>query len=289
MKRRVAVSVAALVLAASALLSACREAPEAPATVRDVFTGVAGDWVDLTHPFDEETIYWPTARPFELEEVDFGETGEGYFYASYHFAAAEHGGTHLDAPIHFFRGGATVGEIDLYRLIGPAVVVDTRERMGPDSRVRLADLEVWEGRNGPIPDRAILLLRTGWSERWPDRERYLGTDASGPDAVSELHFPGLHPDAARWLVENRNVGAVGIDTPSLDYGRSSDFRTHRILAEAGIPGFENLARLDALPEQGSFVVALPMNIREGSGAPLRVAAFVPRETDAAAASALTGR
>lgn len=149
--------------------------------------------------------------------------------------------------------------------------------MRPDARIRVEDLQGWEARHGPIPDRAIVLLRTGWSERWPDRERYLGTDATGPEAVAELHFPGLHPDAARWLVENRNPGAVGIDTPSIDYGQSSDFLAHRILYEAGIPGFENVTGLDALPPWGAFVVALPMKIEGGSGAPLRIVAFVPHD------------
>lgn len=260
-----------------AAVTACRQTEAPPPEVRDVFTGTAGEWIDLTHAYGEETIYWPTAEAFELEEVSRGETEGGYFYSAFRFSGAEHGGTHLDAPFHFSREGATTEEVELYRLIGPAAVVDVSERMQPDSRVRIEDLEVWEARHGRIPDRAIVLFRTGWSERWPDRARYLGTEATGPEAAADLHFPGLHPDAARWLVENRNVGAVGIDTPSIDYGRSTDFMAHRILYGAGIPGFENVARLGELPEWGSFVVALPMKIEGGSGGPLRIVAFVPHE------------
>lgn len=266
-----------LILLVALAGTACRGDTSPDPRIRDVFTGVAGEWVDLTHPFGEETIYWPTAEPFELEELAYGETEDGYFYSAYGFSAAEHGGTHLDAPVHFARDGTTADEIDLYRLVGPAAVVDVSEQASPDYQVSVRDLEVWEARNGRIPERAILLLRTGWAERWPDREAYLGTEATGPEAVSELHFPGLHPEAARWLVENRSVGAVGIDTPSIDYGQSTEFRSHRILYADGIPGFENVAGLDALPEWGAFVVALPMKIDGGSGGPLRIVGFVPHD------------
>jgi len=252
-------------------------APEPGPRPSDVFTGAAGAWVDLTHPFSEEAIYWPTARPFELEEVAYGETEGGYFYAAYAFSAAEHGGTHLDAPIHFARGRSTVEEIGVERLVGPAAVVDVSDSAAanPDYRVTPADLEAWEARHGRLRDGTILLLRTGWSQRWPDAEAYLGTSGRGPGAVSELRFPGLHPDAARWLVESRSVAAVGIDTPSIDHGPSSDFLAHRILYEANVPGLENVARLDALPPWGAYVVALPMKIEGGSGAPVRIVGFVP--------------
>ncbi len=274
-------SVPALVVV-FALLLGCGPPEEAGFEVADVFTGAAGEWVDLTHAFSEETIYWPTAESFDLEEVAHGETEGGYFYAAYRFSAAEHGGTHLDAPIHFARDRATTDEVSLSRLIAPAAVVDVSDSasVNPDYRVRVSDLQAWETAHGRIPEGAILLLRTGWSDRWPDRARYLGTEAAGPEAVPQLHFPGLHPDAARWLVENRAVAAVGLDTPSIDYGQSTDFMAHRILYEAGIPGFENVARLDRLPPWGAYVVALPMKIAGGSGAPLRIVGFVPTQTTA---------
>jgi len=267
-----------LPLAFALLLAACGPGPEPPLQAGEILTGEAGEWVDLTHAFSDEAVYWPTARPFELEEVAYGETEAGYFYAAYAFSAAEHGGTHLDAPIHFAREGATAEEVELDRLIGPGVVVDVTERAArnPDYRVRIEDLEAWEDRNGVLPEGAIVLLRTGWSQRWPDPVRYLGTDRRGPEAVDDLHFPGLHPDAARWLVERGRVAGVGIDTPSLDHGPSTEFRAHRILYAANLPGFENVAHLDALPERGAYVVALPMKIEGGSGAPLRIVAFVPR-------------
>lgn len=234
-----------------------------------------GRWVDLTHPFSEEAVYWPTAQGFELDTVAWGQTEGGYFYAAFDFAAAEHGGTHLDAPVHFAEGRLAADEIPLDRLVGPGAVVDVSDRAHPDYLVDVADLEAWEARHGRLPDGAILLLRTGWDTRYGDREAYLGTARTGPEAVPELHFPGLAPDAARWLVEARAVAAVGIDTPSIDYGQSSDFMAHRVLYEADIPGFENVADLAGLPPTGALVVALPMKIRGGSGAPLRIVAFVP--------------
>lgn len=234
-----------------------------------------GRWVDLTHPFSSETVYWPTARGFQLDTLAYGPTEEGYFYAAFDFAAAEHGGTHLDAPLHFAEGRPAADEIPLDRLIAPAVVVDVSDSATPDYRITVEDLEEFEASHGAIPAGAILLLRTGWDERYGDRTRYLGTDRTGPDAVAELHFPGLHPEAARWLVENREVAAVGIDTPSIDYGQSTTYESHVVLYSAEVPGFENVADLVALPPVGSYVVALPMKIQGGSGAPLRIVAWVP--------------
>ncbi len=241
-----------------------------------IFDGTGGRWVDLTHPFSASTIYWPTdTTGFVLNEQAFGLTEGGWFYASYDFQSAEHGGTHLDAPIHFAEGRWTNDEIPLSSLIGAAAVLDVSDRADEDYQVTVEDLTVWEAEHGELPRRAILLIRTGWSTRWSDRARYLGTERTGPEAVAELHFPGLDPEAARWLVENREVVSVGIDTPSIDYGQSADFRSHVILYSEDIVGFENLANLESLPPTGSFVVALPMKIEGGSGGPLRIVAVVP--------------
>ena len=241
-----------------------------------VFDGTGGRWVDLTHAFSESTIYWPTdTAGFQLEELAFGPTEGGWFYASYQFASAEHGGTHLDAPIHFAEGRLTNDQIPLSGLVGPAVVIDVTSQVTPDYLVSVDDLTAWEAAHGEIPNGAILLIRTGWADRWNDRTAYLGTDLTGDAAVAELHFPGIGAEAARWLVDNRGIDAVGIDTPSIDCGQSTDFRAHVILYAEDIPGFENVANLSALPATGSYVVALPMKIEGGSGGPLRIVAFVP--------------
>ncbi len=236
-------------------------------------------WVDLTYAFDSTTIYWPTAKPFRLEVVSAQRTSGGYYYAANNFAAAEHGGTHLDAPVHFAEGRHTTDQIPLTQLTGPAVVVDVSRPVAADRdyRVAPADFEAWERTHTRVREGAIVLVRTGWGSRWPDRDRYLGTIKTGAAAVPELHFPGLHPDAARWLVA-RKVHAVGIDTPSIDYGQSATFDTHQILFAADIPAFENVAHLSAVPATGAFVIALPMKIRGGSGGPLRLVAVLPEGT-----------
>ena len=275
---RSSTSVPSLFALAVLLAAGCRTAPddEPAGEVAPVFDGSRGRWVDLTHPFSESTIYWPTDTVgFTLEQLSWGPTPGGWFYAAYRYAGAEHGGTHLDAPIHFAEGRLAADEIPLSGLIGPAAVVDVSGRATPDYQVSVDDLLRWEGAHGRIPDGAILLVRTGWDRRYGDRAAYLGTGRKGPDAVAELHFPGLAPEAAEWLVANRRIDAFGIDTPSLDPGRSADFRTHVILNGRDIPGFENVAGLDQLPPVGSFVVALPMKIAKGSGGPLRIVAFVP--------------
>jgi kynurenine formamidase len=232
--------------------------------------------IDLTHPFDEETIYWPTERGFELLVGEAGFTDRGYFYAANRFRAAEHGGTHLDAPIHFFEGHNTVEQVPLERLIGPGVVVDVSTRCAADAdyQITIDDLRAWETEHGRELNDVILLLRTGWSRHWPDRAKYLGTDQRGEEAVSNLHFPGLHPSAAQWLTERRRVKAVGIDTASIDHGQSRRFQTHVTLFEHQIPAFENVAYLDQLPVSGFTVIALPMKIAGGSGAPLRIVAVI---------------
>jgi kynurenine formamidase len=238
----------------------------------------AGELVDLTHAFDAQAVYWPTDREgFVLEELSAGVTEQGYYYAANRFCAAEHGGTHIDAPVHFAEGRPTLDEVPVERLLGPGALVDVSAAAAsdPDYRVSVSDFEAWEARHGPLPEGSIVLLRTGYGRHWGDRARYLGTQRTGPEAVSELHFPGLHPDAARWLVERRSIGAIGLDTPSIDYGQSKLFESHRILFERDIPAFENLAQLEALPETNFFMVALPMKIRGGSGGPLRAIAILP--------------
>ena len=271
--RAVLVSLGSLIVAA-----ACQGSAGQP-DYSAVFDGSGGRWIDLSYAYSEETLYWPTEDGFQLEELAYGETEAGYFYSSYKISTAEHGGTHLDAPIHFSRGGMSAEQIPLDRLIAPAVVVDVAARATPDYLIGVGDLEEWERTHGRIPDGAILLLRTGWGERWPDRLGYLGTERTGPEAVAELHFPGIHPEAARWITDQRNVAAVGIDTPSIDYGQSTGFEVHVIIYGSDIPGFENVANLQEIPEVGAFVVALPMKVAGGSGGPLRIVAFVPFTSD----------
>ncbi len=238
-----------------------------------------GEWIDLTHAFDERTLHWPTSDLFVLSTVSEGMTEGGYYYSAYAFRGSEHGGTHLDAPIHFQAEGQTTDEIPLDSLIGPAIVIDVKEKTAEDRGygISVSDITAWESQYGRIEGRPIVLFNTGSAALWPDAEAYLGTGRRGPGGVAELNFPGLTPDAAEFLAKERNVRAVGLDTPSLDMANSASFLVHRILFDQNIPGFENVASLDAVPPRGAHVFALPMKIKGGSGGPLRMVAFVPNE------------
>jgi len=240
-----------------------------------------GKWIDLTHDFPSDTIYWPTEEGFTLETEFEGITEKGYYYTANRYSAFEHGGTHLDAPVHFAEGKQTVEQIPLEKLISTAVVIDVSEKAlsDPDYQVSTQDLTNWEARNGRIPDNSILLLNTGYAKYWPDKVKYMGTDQKGAQAVSELHFPGLDPKAAKWLTKNRNISAVGLDTLSIDYGQSTLFESHRTLFKENIPAFENVANLDKLPARGAFIIALPMKIKGGSGAPLRIIAVIAEKNN----------
>lgn len=242
----------------------------APAQAIDVSKAV-----DLTYSFDKNTIYWPTSDGFHWKETAWGKSAGGYWYTSASYAANEHGGTHLDSPIHFHETGATTDQIPLAKLIAPAVVIDIGAACSrnADYRMTPADIAAWEKKNGRIPDGSILLVRTGWGARWPDKKRYMGTDRPGD--VANLHFPGLSREAAEFLAKQRRLNGVGIDTASLDYGPSRDFIVHRVLMGAGMFGLENVANLERLPEKGATVIALPMKIKGGTGGPARIIALLP--------------
>jgi kynurenine formamidase len=262
-------TVKATALLAVALAGVVAAAGQPPATDHRL--------VDLTHAYGSETLYWPTSpSKFSLEELAHGQTEGGYFYSAYRLCTPEHGGPHLDAPIHFAEGKRTVEQIPLDQLIAPAVVIDVSKQAGADRDYRLTpdDVTAFEGRHGRIPAGAFVLLRTGWSRFWPDAKAYLGDDTPGD--ASKLSFPSYGVEAARMLVEQRRVGVLGVDTASIDYGHSTDFMVHRIAAARDVPGLENLTNLDQLPATGATVIALPMKIAGGSGGPVRVVAMVPR-------------
>ncbi len=230
--------------------------------------------IDLSYPFDEQTIYWPTDPSFHWEKAKWGEATGGYWYASARYSASEHGGTHLDSPIHFGAGQATVDALPLSKLIAPVEVVDIAPACARDRDYRLSagDLDAWEAAHGPIPAGSIVLVHTGWGRFWPDKKAYLGSDVPGD--VMGLHFPGIGRDAADRLVE-RKVAGVGLDTASLDHGPSRDFLAHRALNGAGIYGLENVAHLEQVPTVGATLIALPMKIKGGSGGPVRIVAILP--------------
>jgi kynurenine formamidase len=233
-------------------------------------------FVDLTHPFDETTVYWPTEDGFKLIRESAGFTEKGYYYAANRFMCAEHGGTHIDAPIHFFENGQTVDQVPLERLVGPGACVDVTAKCAADRdyQVTVEDFEKWEADTKASLEKRIVLIRTGFGRHWPDRRKYLGTAEQGKAAVAKLHFPGLDSAAAEWLVVRRNIRAVGIDTASIDHGQTQTYPTHQRLFRNGVPALENVAALDKLPADKFRVVALPMKIKSGSGAPCRIVALL---------------
>jgi kynurenine formamidase len=267
--RRLA-SAALAALAAIGISSSARAAEPAPPSLASARV------VDLTYAFDEKTIYWPTSpSAFELKSLARGTVPGGWFYASNAFCTPEHGGTHLDAPIHFSESGRATDQIPPRQLIAAAAVIDVRKQAAaePDYRLSVSDVRDWEMRHGTIAPGTIVLLRTGWGSRWPNRKAYLGDDTPGD--ASKLHFPSYGSEAARLLVHERRVGALGVDTASIDPGASKDFPVHRIANGANVPGLENIASLEQLPESGAWVIALPMKIAGGSGGPLRIVALLP--------------
>lgn len=260
-----------LLLFSSLMFLSCQAAPDVKPNAFP-----SGKIIDLSYAYDAETIFWPTAEGFRLEKDFEGITEKGYYYAANKFSMAEHGGTHIDSPIHFAQGHNSVDKIPLEQLLGDGIIVDVSKQCeaNPDYQIATDDFLGWEKANGEIPRGTIVFLRTGYGKYWPDRKKYMGTDERGAEAVPKLHFPGLNADAARWLTTNRSIKAIGLDTPSIDYGQSTLFESHRTLFDKDIPAFENLANLDKLPLKNFFVIALPMKIKNGSGGPLRVIAIL---------------
>jgi kynurenine formamidase len=259
-------------IAAAALLAAL-----SCGTARQAAPGRAIDpakLVDLSYPFDEKTVYWPNAAGFRHRKDVWATTPAGFWYAAGEFTTSEHGGTHMDSPIHFAQGKWTLDQVPVANLVAPACVIDIAAKAAQDRDYRASrdDIVNWEQAHGTIAAGSIVVFRTGWGKHWPNRKEYLGNDVPGD--VSNLHFPGIAREAAELLVE-RGVHGVGIDTASLDYGPSTDFIAHQTLNRANIYGIENIANAERLPATGATLFALPIKIAEGSGGPARVIALLP--------------
>lgn len=258
-----------LILMVGGLMTAQRRRTPARDSMFDGIASGRTRVVDLTYALNENLPKWPgDQRGFEARE-NGNLARDGYF--TRHIWMLEHYGTHMDAPAHFVAGKATVDRIPPQRLFGPAVVIDVIENVKDDVDYRLLPrrIERWERENGRIPPGAIVLLRTGWSKRWPSEERYRNMGRGG-----NMRFPGYSVEAVKLLIE-RGVVGLGTDTFSVDYGRSKDFEVHKLSHGAGLYHLENLADLSALPESGASLVVAPIKLEGGSGGAVRVFAILP--------------
>ena len=220
--------------------------------------------LDLSYAINDKLVPWPGDKRWFEAQVNATVEKNGYFTRS--FWMLEHYGTHLDAPIHFPPGKATVDQIPAKQFFGPAVVLDVSEEgaKNADYQAPVARVEDWEKKHGQISEGSIVLLRTGWASRWPDARKYRNQDAQG-----KMHFPGFSADAAKLLV-SRKVSGIGCDTLSVDYGASEDFAVHHLVLGAGLYELENLSDLSEVPEAGAFLVVAPIKLEGGSGGPVRV-------------------
>ncbi len=250
-------------------------APDTAAAAAELLVSGAVQLVDLTHSLSPDSIYWPTGSPFTHERLEWGVNEQGLWYAAAAFSSPEHLGTHLDAPIHFGESGWTNAEIPVERFFAVGIVIDMSDKAAadPDATLDVEDISAWEERNGAIPSATIVIVRTGWANRWPDWNTYYGTET--PEDVATLHFPGIS-EAAALVLAQRQIAGVGIDTASIDPGTSTIFEAHRALAPNNIFNLENLTNVDGLPESGFGVIALPMKIAGGTGGPTRVVAVLSR-------------
>ncbi|MFQ5788215.1 MAG: cyclase family protein [Thermodesulfobacteriota bacterium] len=227
--------------------------------------------IDLTYPLNQNNAYWPgpSYSPFKYKTVATLENN-GVFSGAY--STPEHLGTHIDAPNHFEYNQPSIDKLKLNNLIGPASVIDISEKVesNADYELTIDDIIFWEEANGPIQVGSIVLLNTGWGRKWNDYNKY-----KNADKANKLHFPSYSRNAARFLVEERNIKGIGIDTLSADYGISSDFAVHHILNGAGKYMLENVANLDKLPPKGLTLIIAPIKIEGGSGGQTRIWAILP--------------
>ncbi|GFT37510.1 kynB [Nephila pilipes] len=235
---------------------------------------VAKRMVDMTYTFDETTLNYPGMKKFDITTLVNGTTDQGFWLRYEEFSVGIHVGTHMDAPAHFSKNGITIHDIPVSRLIAPAAVIDitAKAELDPDAEATVEDLLRWESVTGQSLNETILLLRCGWGKKWGDQEAFFGTSDNDPN---NLHFPGLAPDAARWMVENRNILGIGTETLSFDNGPSVNKDVHQILLGHGLFGIENIANMDKIPIYGATLYVMPMKIGDASGAPTRIVATFP--------------
>ncbi|XP_033724649.1 LOW QUALITY PROTEIN: isatin hydrolase-like [Pecten maximus] len=236
--------------------------------------------VDLSYELDSGSVTWPNNPKFNMTVLHRGEFSNAWFENN-RLNFAEHTGTHIDAPTHLAHrdGQWNLDQIPIERLGGPGVIIDVKSKAEADSdyRVTVDDLKAWEARNGRIPYGAVVLMNSGWQKYYPDYNAVFKTDNISDS--STYHFPSWHEDAVDWLISNRVVYYVGVDTPSTDYGQSQTYPVHLLLSKENIIGLESVANLDRIPEVGTTIYVPVMKVRDGSGGPARMFATLPDDDD----------
>lgn len=225
--------------------------------------------VDLSHVIDTDIPLWPGDPAVALTPVAEFDT-DGYYLRS--LTIGEHSGTHMNAPNSFLEGGAGIDEYAPESLVLSVVVIDVRSQaaVDPDYALTRHDVEAWESENEKIPAGSLVVAFTGWQDRWTDPTAFFGEDADGG-----LHFPGFDGDATEWLLAERAIAGVGIDTHGVDPGQDEEYRTNTaVLAGNGVV-LENLTNLDQVPATGATIVIGVLRLAGGSGSPASVLAFVP--------------
>ena len=236
--------------------------------VASILPGGFSQVIDLSHTWGADFPMFPGAQQPDFQViVTIAENG----FFKWQLTLDEHTGTHMDAPAHFVEDGTTADQLPVENFVAPLVVVDVSERAAsdPDTQGTIDDLTAWEAANGPIPAGAFVALKSGWGAAVNDPTAYINLDDAGVP-----HFPGWHPDAAAFLVNERDVVGAGVDTLSLDFGASTDFGTHVTLLTAGKFGIENLANLANVPPVGATAIFGGPKHEGASGGPTRVLALV---------------
>lgn len=249
---------AATAFAATAVLPQTAEA--APRRFRGV--------VDLTHTLSPEFPTFFGVPGIEMQrQAEVKKDG----FNAYVWRILEHAGTHLDAPIHFSEKGLTSDQIPPSSLVVPLAVIDVTAQAAKnvDYQMTRSDLETYEKRHGRIPDNACVAMNSGWSRYAGDGAKFTGKDSAGT-----FHFPGVSPDAAQWLLTQRKVAGLAVDTLSLDHGPSKDFKTHYTWLPAGRWGLENVASLDKVPASGATLVVGAPKVKDATGGLTRLFALV---------------
>ncbi|MCC6776357.1 MAG: cyclase family protein [Hyphomicrobiales bacterium] len=224
--------------------------------------------VDLTHVMSAEFPTFFGEPGIEMDKkFDFKKDG----FNLYVWRINEHAGTHLDAPIHFSEAGASADKLAAATLVVPLAVIDVSAKaaQSTDYLVSRDDILQWERRNRRLPDNCCVAMHSGWGKYVGDAAKFTGKDAAGV-----LHFPGFSPEAVAWLMQERKVAGIAVDTLSLDNGPSKDFKVHYAWLPSGRWGLENVANLDQVPAAGATLVVGIPKVKGATGGPVRLIALV---------------